>query len=123
MHTCLTLTNIGGQWYVEREVSGLLSALRDSCDSIHSCNISVEGPSGTGEARRWRVELRIRVFDEIVRIVTRAPEGRDPQQALSGVLADIYAKARTQLKHVAEQHGDCCAHGGQATAGRFEARA
>ena len=71
------------------------------CDSIHSCDISVAGPSGTGEARCWRVELRIRVFDENVRVATRAPAGSDPQQALSRALADTYAKASTRLKHIA----------------------
>jgi hypothetical protein len=121
MHTCLSLTNVGRLWYVEREVSGLLSALRGYCDSIHSCDISVEGPSGAGEARCWRVELRIRIFDEIVRSVARTAEGSDPQQTLSRVLADIYASARTQLTGIAEQHDGCCAHGGQPTAGRVEA--
>lgn len=121
MHTCLSLTDIGGRWYVEREVSRLISALRGYCDSIHSCDINVAGPSGAGNERWWRVELRIRLFDEIVRTVTRAPEGKDPQQSLSGALADVYARARTQLAHIAEQHGDCCAHGVQNTAGRPEA--
>ena len=121
MHTCLTLTSIGGQWYVEREVSGLISALRGYCDSIHSCDISVTGPTGEGEARAWRVELRIRVFDEIVRIAAHAPEGNDPQLSLARALADVYAKARTQLHRISEQHGDSCAEGGQATHARAEA--
>lgn len=121
MHTCLTLTNVGGQWYVEREVSGLIAALRAHCDLIHSCDISVEGPSGEGEARCWRVELKIRVFDETVRAVTRAPEGNDPQQSLQRVLADARAKATTQLTKIAEQHHACCAHSGQNTAARLEA--
>lgn len=47
MHTCLTLTDIGGHWYVEREVSGLISKLRSYCDSIHSSDISIQGPSGS----------------------------------------------------------------------------
>lgn len=120
MHTSLTLSNVGGQWYVEREISSLLSALRGHCDSIDSCDISVEGPSGAGEARCWRVGLKVRVFDEIVRALTHAPEGNDAQQSLSRVLADIYARASTQLGRIAEQHGSCCAHGGQEPAGRFE---
>jgi hypothetical protein len=120
MHTCLTLTNVGGHWYVEREVSGLMSALRGYCDSIHSCDISVAGPAGEGEARCWRVELRIRVFDEILRIAARAPEGRDSQQSLVRALADVYARARIQLSHVSAQHGDCCAHDGGQTAHKFE---
>jgi hypothetical protein len=109
MHTCLSLTSVGGQWYVEREVSGLMSALRDYCDAIHSCDISVEGPSGTAQERCWRVELRIRVFDEVIRAVKRAPAGSDPQQSLSCVLADVYAKARAGLSHIAEEHVCCCA--------------
>lgn len=121
MHSCLTLTNIGGHWYVEREVSGLISKLRSHCDWIHSCDISVEGPSGEGQARCWRVELRLRVFDEIVRAVARAPEGSDPHQSLSRVLADINARAKVQLERIAEQHGGCCAHCGQGTAGRVDA--
>jgi hypothetical protein len=113
MHTCLTLTNVGRHWYVEREVSGLLAGLRGYCDSIHSCDISVAGPSGAGEARCWRVELRIRVYGEIVRIAVHAAEGGDPQQSLSRALADSYARARTQLSQISGQHGDCCAHGGR----------
>lgn len=121
MHSCLTLSNVGGHWYVEREVSGLLSSLKSYCDSIHSCDIGIEGPSGAGAARCWRVELRLRVFDQIVRALTRAPAGTDPQQALQRVLADTYARAREQLDRIAEQHHACCAHGGQSSAGRLEA--
>jgi hypothetical protein len=117
MHTSLTLSNVGGQWYVEREISRLLSALRGYCDSIDSCDISVEGPSGEGEARCWRVGLKVRVFNEIVRALTHAPEGSDAQQSLSRVLADIYARARTQLGRIAEQHQACCAHGAEYVAG------
>ena len=121
MHTCLTLTNVGGQWYVEREVSGLIAALRAYCDSIHSCDISVEGPNGEADARCWRVELKIRIFNETVRAATSAPEGSHPQQSLQRVLADIYARARTQLEHIAERHHSCCARDGQNAAPRLEA--
>jgi|SRR5688572_12506009 hypothetical protein len=121
MHSCLTLTNVGGHWYVERELSGLIAALRAYCDSIHSCDISIEGPSGEGEARCWRVELKIRVFNETVRAVTRAPAGSNPQQSLQRVLADTYEKARAQLDPIAEQHHGCCAHGGQRTTEHLEA--
>jgi hypothetical protein len=110
MHTCLTLTNIGGHWYVERQVSGLLAKLRAYCESIHSCDVGIEGPSGAGETRCWRVELRVRVFDEVVRVSVRVPEGSDSQQALSRALADAYARASIQLNHISAQHGDCCAH-------------
>jgi hypothetical protein len=120
MHTCLTLTNVGGQWYVEREVSGLIKALRGYCDSIHSCDINVAGPSGAGEARCWSIALRIRIFDEILRIAARVPEGSDSQQSLSRALADVYARARIQLSHVSAQHGDCCAHDGEQTARQLE---
>jgi hypothetical protein len=121
MHTSLTLSNVGGQWYVEREISSLLSALRGYCDSIDSCDISVEGPSGAGEARCWRVGLKVRVFDEIVRALIHAPEGNDARQSLSRVLADIYARASAQLERIAERHGGSCVHGGQETAGCLEA--
>ena len=105
MHTCLTLTNIGRRWYVEREVSGLIGALRSYCDSIDCCDITVEAPSGED---CWRVELRIRVFDEILRITERAPESDDPQQALSRVLAAIRTRATAQLAKISAQHGDSC---------------
>jgi hypothetical protein len=120
MHTCLTLTNVGGRWYVEREVSGLISALRGYCDSIHSCDITVEGPSSTGDAPCWRVELRVRVFAEIVRTALRVPEGTDPQLSLSHALAAVYATATAQLNRISEQHGNCCSHDCQGTAERFE---
>ena len=120
MHTCLTLTNVGGHWYVEQEVSGLISALRGYCDSIHSCDINIAGPSGEGEAHCWHVALRIRIFDEILRIAARVPEGSDSQQSLTRALADVYARARIQLSHVSAQHGDCCAQGSEQTARHFE---
>lgn len=123
MHTCLTLTNIGGHWYVEREVSGLIAKLRAYCDSIHSTDISVEGPSGDGEARCWRVGLKLRVFDESVRAVTHAPAGVDPHQSLSRALADIYTRARVQLDHISDQHHSCCSRGGHVSTERLEARA
>jgi hypothetical protein len=113
MHTCLTLTKVGGHWYVEREVSSLLKRLDDYCDSIHSCDISVEGPSGDGNARFWRVALKVRVFDEIVRTTARVPEGSDSQQSLSRLLADIYTRARMQLGHISELHHSCCTRGGE----------
>jgi len=105
MHTCLTLTNIGRRWYVEREVSGLIGALRSYCDSIDCCDITVEAPSGED---CWRVELRIRVFDEIVRIAERAQEGDEPQQSLSNLLAAIRTRATAQLATISAQHGGCC---------------
>jgi len=121
MHTCLTLTNVGGQWYVEREVSGLISKLRSYCDSIHSSDISVEGPSDGGEARRWSVGLKLRVFDEIVHVVTHASAGVDPHQSLSRALADIYAKAGVQLDHISARHHSCCCRGGHGSTERLEA--
>jgi hypothetical protein len=109
MHTFLTLTSVDGLWYVEREVSGLISALRSHCDAIHSCDISVEGPAGIGAKRRWHVELRIHVFGEIARISMRAPLGLDPQQALARLLVDVCSQAVKQLTHISAQHDNCCA--------------
>ncbi|HKS54837.1 MAG TPA: hypothetical protein VJS12_06105 [Steroidobacteraceae bacterium] len=110
MHTCLSLSNIGGHWYVERAVAGLISGLNALCDSIEWCNIAVEGPNGDSEARFWRVDLKLRVFDETVRATTRLPEGPDSLQSLSAVLADIQAKATAQMARIAEQHQACCCH-------------
>lgn len=121
MHTCLTLTNIGGHWFVEREVSALILKLRSYCDSIHSSDIGIEGPSGDGEARCWRVGVKLRIFDEIVRVVTHAPEGVDPHQSLSRALADSYARARVQLDHISDQHHSCCSRGGHGNTERLEA--
>ena len=89
--------------------------------NVTDCFGIVAGPAGEGEARYWRVELRIRIFDEILRIAARALEGNDSQQSLSRVLADVYARARIQLSHVAAQHGDCCAHGDGETHRHLEA--
>lgn len=110
MHTCLSLANIGGHWYVERVIANFMSKLTAYCDSIDWCNISVEGPNGTGEARAWRVSLKLRIFDEFVRATSRLPEGPDPEQSLSEVLADIYASATGQMTRIAKQHQGCCCH-------------
>jgi hypothetical protein len=120
MHTCLTLTNSSGHSYIEREVSGLMAALRGYCDAIHSCDIGITGPSGDGPERCWRIELRIRVCEEIARVSVRTPEGRDPQRSLSSALADAYARARIQLSYISAQHGDCCAHGSEQTSWHLE---
>ena len=109
MHTFLTLTSVDGLWYVEREVSGLISALRGHCDAIRSCDINVQGPAGVGAARRWQIELRIHVFDQIARVAMRAPEGPDPRQALARLLADVCTQAVKQLTHISAQHENCCA--------------
>jgi hypothetical protein len=110
MHTCLSLANIGGHWYVERALSGLISGLDAYCDSIEWCNIALEGPSGEGAARSWRVDLKLRIFDEIVRATARLPEGPDPALSLSEALADIYASTTTQMTQIAKQHQGCCCH-------------
>ena len=121
MHTCLTIANVVDQWFVECEVSGLISALRAYCESLDSCEINVEGPSGAGEARCWRVALKIRIFDENVRAKAQAAEGSDSHQSLSRVLADVYSSARTRLDRIAERHGGCCARGGPDIAVHVEA--
>jgi hypothetical protein len=114
MHTCLSLSNVGGHWYVEDAVSGLISGLSACCDSIEWCNLAVEGPGGAGETRCWRLELKLRIFNEIVRASARLPAGVDPSQSLSEALADIYASATTQIDQIAKQHqGCCCHHAGQ----------
>jgi hypothetical protein len=104
MHTCISLSDVGGHWYVERAVSGLLAGLGAYCDSIEWCNIAVQGPSGEGEARGWRVDLKLRIFDETVRATTRLPEGPDPAQSLSRVLDDVHAKATTHMARIARHH-------------------
>ncbi len=121
MHTCLTLTNIGRHWFVEREVSGLIAKLRSYCDSVHSSDINIEGPSGEGEARCWRIQLKLRVLDEIVRVAMHAPERGDPQQSLSQLLVAVYERARVQLDHIADHHNSCCSRGGHGIAERLEA--
>jgi hypothetical protein len=121
MHTCLTLTNVSGHEYVEHDVSGLIESLQSYCESIRSCDVSVEGPSGEGELRCWRVELKVRVFDEIVRVATRAPEGSEPRQSFARVLGEVYARARVQLDHISDQHHSCCARGGEDLAVRPKA--
>lgn len=118
MHTCISLSNIGGHWYVERAVSGLLAQLSAYCESIEWCNIALEGPSGEGEARGWRVDLKLRIFGEIVRATARLPEGQDPAQSLSRVLDDVYASATPQMANIAKRHG-CCGHSAEDITARF----
>jgi hypothetical protein len=109
MHTCLTLSNVSRQRHIEHAISDLIAALDAYCDAIESCSVTVTGPSGEGEARCWRVDLQLRVFDEIVRATTRLPEGEDSAQSLSRVLADVYARATARLSHIAQEHQGCCA--------------
>lgn len=110
MHTCISLANTDSHRYVERAVSGLIGGLGAYCDSIDWCNIAVEGPSGEGDERCWRVDAKLRIFDEIVRATARHPEGSDATQSLSRTLADIYASATAQMARIAERHDGCCSH-------------
>ena len=118
MHTCISLSNIGGQCDVEHAVSHLIAKLDAYCDSIEWCNVAAEGPSGEGEARSWRVDLKLRIFGEIVRAATRLPEGPDPAQSLSQVLNDVYASATPQMAQIARRHG-CCGHLAEEITARF----
>ncbi|HEX4969729.1 MAG TPA: hypothetical protein VFV69_01670 [Steroidobacteraceae bacterium] len=108
MHTCLTLSNVSRQWHVERAISDLIGALDTYCDAIESCSVTVTGPGSEGEARSWRVDLQLRVFDEVVRATTQLPEGPDSLQSLSRVLTDVYARATARLSHIAQEHQGCC---------------
>lgn len=118
MHTCLSLSNIGGHCDVEHAASDLIAALDAYCDSIDWCNIALEGPSGEGAARYWRVDLKLRIYDEIVRATARLPEGPDPAQSLSRVLDDVYASAAPQMANIAKRHG-CCGHSAEDITARF----
>lgn len=110
MHTCLSVSNVGAQWNVEHPISDLLERLDAYCAAIDTATIAVFGPSGEGEARYWRVDVKLRVFDETVRATARLPEGPDPARSLSSVLADVYASATVQLAHIAKQHPGSCPH-------------
>jgi hypothetical protein len=110
MHTCLSLADITGHWYVEDAVFELLARLEAYCDSIDSCTLAVAGPTGAGEARSWRVDLKLRIFDETVRATIRLPEGADPKQSLTRVLGEIYARATAQMARIAKQHQGCNCH-------------
>ena len=118
MHTCLSLSNIGGHCDVEHAASALIGALDAYCDSIEWCNIAVEGPSGEGESRCWRVDLKLRIFGEIVRATTRLAEGPDPAQSLSRALDDMYASATPQMANIAKRHG-CCGYSAEDITARF----
>lgn len=110
MHTCLTLSHANNHPYLERDIFRLIGVLESYCDSIQACDVTVAGPSGEGASRCWEIELKLRIFDETVRAAARTPEGGDPQLSLSRALTAVYAKTRSQLAQVAEQHHGCCVH-------------
>ena len=111
MHTCLSLSNLDCHSFVEGEVSDLAERLGAFCDSIDSCHISVEQPTGESGERHWRVTLNLRIFDESVRATTCQPIGSEAAQSLARVLEDIHARATAQMTAVARRHHCCCCVG------------
>jgi len=110
MYTCLSLKNIAAsECDLEPEVLRLVERLKGYCDSIRSCDIRVEGPSGSGEQRHWRIDLTLAIFDEKVRVAADVPEGDDPSRSLVRALGQLYERATPRMAAIAEQHG-CCAH-------------
>jgi hypothetical protein len=116
MHTCLSLSNLDCHSFVEGEVSDLAERLGAFCDSIDSCHISVEQPTGESGERHWRVTLNLRIFDESVRATTCQPIGCEAAQSLARVLEDIYVRAIDQMTAVAKRHHGCCAGSGHSVA-------
>ena len=109
MHTCLSLSNLDCHSFVEGDVSDLAERLGAFCDSIDSCHISVEQPTGESGERYWRVALNLRIFDESVRAATCLPIASEAAQSLARVLDDIYARSIDQMTKVARRHQGCCA--------------
>jgi hypothetical protein len=109
MHTCLSLSNVDCHSYVESEVSDLAERLGAFCDSIDSCHISVEQPTGESGERYWRVALSLRIFDENVRTTTCQPTGSAPTRSFAQLLHDLYARAIEQMTQIAKRRHCCCA--------------
>jgi hypothetical protein len=103
MHTCLSLSNVDCHSRVEEEVAGLADRLGAFCDSIDSCHISVEQPTGESGERHWRLALSLRIFDESVRATTCQPTGADPIRSLTKMLEEIYSRAIGQMTQIAER--------------------
>ena len=109
MHTCLSLANVDCHSRVEEEVADLADRLGAFCDSIDSCHISVEQPTGESGERYWRLALSLRIFDESVRTTTCRPTGADPVCSLASMLDEIYARAIDQMTQIAKRHHCSCA--------------
>src|SRR5688572_32819037 len=101
MHTCLSLANVDCHSRVEEEVADLADRLGAFCDSIDSCHISVEQPTGDSGERYWRIALSLRIFDESVRATARQPVGSEPTHSLTGMLDEIYSRATGQMTQIA----------------------
>jgi hypothetical protein len=109
MHTCLSLSNVDCHSQVESEVADLADRLGAFCDSIDSCHISVEQPTGESGERHWRCALSLRIFDESVRATACRPAGPEPARSLPGVLEEIYARAIDPMTQIAKRHRCSCA--------------
>ena len=107
MHTCLSLSNVDCHSHVESEVTGLADRLGAFCDSIDSCHISVEQPTGESGERYWRIALSLRIFDESVRATTCQPSGAEPIRSLTRMLEEIHARAIDQMTQIAQRQR-CC---------------
>jgi hypothetical protein len=94
---------------VEEEVADLADRLGAFCDSIDSCHISVEQPTGESGERHWRLALSLRIFDESVRATTCRPTGADPVCSLASMLEEIYARAIDQMTQIGTRHHCSCA--------------
>ena len=120
MHTCLSLANVDYLSRLEEDIGDLAERLGAFCDSIDSCHISVEQPTGESGGRYWRLALSLRIFDETVRATTCQPTGADPARSLAGALDDIYARAIDRMTQVAKRRQCCCAGLTRHVAARYE---
>jgi hypothetical protein len=109
MHTCLSLSNVDCHSRVEDDVAELADRLNAFCDSIDSCHISVEQPTGESGERYWRLALNLRIFDESVRATSCQPTGPHPARSLAGVLDDVYTRAIDRMTQIARRRHCCCA--------------
>lgn len=116
MHTCLSLANVDCHSRVEEAVAELADRLGAFCDSIDSCHIGVEQPTGESGERYWRVTLRLRIFDESVRATMHQPTGSEPLRSLTRMLDAIYARAIGHMTQIAERHRCCKAAPGRSVA-------
>lgn len=111
MRVCLTLLRVPASAELEDSVFALLELLEGHCDSISTCDVSVEEVCGDcGNQNRCTVRLALQVFGERIDIIGHSSLSSD-DAPLQSALYSTYRDAIPALQALAHTHQGCSCHG------------
>jgi hypothetical protein len=110
MHVCLTLLCVPACAEVEDSVFALMELLEGYCDSISTCDVSVEGVRGDlASQTHCTVRLALQVFGERIDVTGHSSLSSD-DTPLQSALHSTYRDAIPALQALARTHQGCSCH-------------